>query len=200
MLLEGGADKNETAVPGWTPLFLAAKYGNKGCMKLLIEAGADMESAEDDECEETPLLIAVKYGHQECIEILLDAGADVNAADYYGITPLCIAAEDNNAEIVIMLLDAGANIYQYNVFGKNALCLAAKQSDDYYDNECFYIMLNSIARNVLIMAHRKNMIVDTAFIVFKKCVQDNYTQKTNAELYENFIENMNYYNKNYLKI
>ncbi|AWM14758.1 ankyrin repeat domain-containing protein [Flavobacterium sediminis] len=43
IMIEYGADVNETTTRGMTPLMYAAMYNNTGIMNLLIEKGADLE-------------------------------------------------------------------------------------------------------------------------------------------------------------
>jgi ankyrin repeat protein len=147
-------------------LFIAADIANIDYLKQLIKYGLNVNETVNDF---TPLYIVSYNGCGICVQLLLKAGADPNLADVYGASPLFVAAQKGHSEIVKLLLDAGANISQRDeVLQVNALCIAAKFSQ----KECVDAMLENIAKKVLIMAYRKNMIFDTAFIVFKKCVQD----------------------------
>ncbi|XP_048843963.1 ankyrin repeat and SOCS box protein 3 [Brienomyrus brachyistius] len=59
-----------------TPLFVAAQYGQRRCLELLAEAGADTNHQSHDLA--TPLLIASQEGHLSCVTALLEYGADPN--------------------------------------------------------------------------------------------------------------------------
>ncbi|XP_041671649.1 ankyrin repeat and SOCS box protein 3 [Cheilinus undulatus] len=59
-----------------TPLFVAAQYGQQECLKILVNAGANVNAQAADLA--TPLLIASQEGKEACLEILLDHGADPN--------------------------------------------------------------------------------------------------------------------------
>ena len=56
-------------------LIVSACRGNDGCLKLLLEAGADVNFCSD---LDTALHYAAKQGHASCIDLLLRTGADVN--------------------------------------------------------------------------------------------------------------------------
>ena len=72
---------------------VASENGHLECVRMLIEAGADLDmhvscdaqpdfdpSAEDDHAEwiPPPLVLAAGNGHQDCVRILIRAGADLN--------------------------------------------------------------------------------------------------------------------------
>uniref|UniRef100_A0A3Q0TDJ0 Ankyrin repeat and SOCS box containing 3 n=1 Tax=Amphilophus citrinellus TaxID=61819 RepID=A0A3Q0TDJ0_AMPCI len=63
---------------GITPLFVAAQYGQRECLEILVNAGANVNTQAADLA--TPLLIASQEGHQGCVDFLLDHGADPNLA------------------------------------------------------------------------------------------------------------------------
>ncbi|XP_065327691.1 ankyrin repeat and SOCS box protein 3-like [Pelmatolapia mariae] len=57
-------------------LFVAAAYGQRGCLEILVNAGANVNTQAVD--LSTPLFIASQEGHQACVDFLLDHGADPN--------------------------------------------------------------------------------------------------------------------------
>lgn len=59
-----------------SPLFVAAQYGQRGCLEILVNAGANVNTQAVD--LSTPLFIASQEGHQACVDFLLDHGADPN--------------------------------------------------------------------------------------------------------------------------
>ncbi|KAM7370351.1 hypothetical protein PAMP_009906 [Pampus punctatissimus] len=61
-----------------SPLFVASQYGQQGCLEILVNAGANVNTQAADLA--TPLLIASQEGHQACVDFLLDHGADPNLA------------------------------------------------------------------------------------------------------------------------
>jgi ankyrin repeat protein len=103
-------------------LFPVCGYGRGDLLRLLVEAGANVNAA--DSAGYTPLWVAAKNGNAGTVKMLLEAGANVNPApgpfvgrpgkwedDYYSdhcSTPLWVAAERGHAEVVKLLLEAGA--------------------------------------------------------------------------------------------
>ena len=77
-LIKAGADVNVINKYGVTPMFIASQNGYLEIVDLLLEAGADVNTAHK-ESGLTPLWIAAQQGHSEIIRRLLKAGADVNA-------------------------------------------------------------------------------------------------------------------------
>uniref|UniRef100_A0A3P8SY53 Ankyrin repeat and SOCS box containing 3 n=1 Tax=Amphiprion percula TaxID=161767 RepID=A0A3P8SY53_AMPPE len=61
-----------------SPLFLAAQYGQRECLEILVNVGANVNAQAADMA--TPLLISSQEGHQACVDFLLDHGADPNKA------------------------------------------------------------------------------------------------------------------------
>lgn len=82
---------------GMTPLLYAARQGHPEMIALLLDAGAQVGTAEANAI--TPLLMAVSNDKMEAARLLLEAGADVNAIDWYGRTPLWSAVNIRNLEI-----------------------------------------------------------------------------------------------------
>jgi ankyrin repeat protein len=75
---------------GLAPLHLAARQGELGAVKALIEAKADINvrSAGD---QVTPIAVAAINGNFDVAKYLLDHGADVTLAQVNGVTPLYAA-------------------------------------------------------------------------------------------------------------
>ena len=87
-------------------LIEAAKKGDTVSIKALLEAGADVNTA--DVNGRTALIWAAQKGHTETSQALLEAGADVNAKGEDGYTALMYAANAGHTEIVELLKKAGA--------------------------------------------------------------------------------------------
>ena len=74
---------------GNTPLHVAAAWGNKEAITLLLKCGADINS--QGEGGYTPLHEAVEQNHLEAVKQLLSLGADRKIHNEDGKTPLDIA-------------------------------------------------------------------------------------------------------------
>ena len=94
---------------GYTPLHKAAYYGMEQSTQLLIDAGADINIADNDQC--TALHIAARYGYHDIIGALVRAPhVNLNVRDDHGDTPLHKAAYYGMERSVRLLIDAGADI------------------------------------------------------------------------------------------
>ena len=57
-----------------TPLSSAAASGHITCVKVLIEAGADVDGFYNN--RKNPLVAAAANGHDKCLEKLIESGGD----------------------------------------------------------------------------------------------------------------------------
>lgn len=92
-----------------TPLLFATREGNLELVRLLVDAGADIEQMDANGI--TPLInailnysvVSVKRApvsdHIKIAHYLIDKGANVNAQDWYGQTPLWVAVDIRNLEM-----------------------------------------------------------------------------------------------------
>jgi ankyrin repeat protein len=112
---------------GATPLHHAAGFGNIATMKLLLDAGAEVNAG--NKRKSTPLFWAL---HDEAkVRLLLDRGANANAASIDGRTPLYQAATmGNSVPVVRLLLDKGANPNAKTLNGMTPLIAAARSNID----------------------------------------------------------------------
>lgn len=92
MLIEAGADINQTSSLG-TPLMNAATNAwNLEIVRLLINAGADLNKTDKD--GKTALFYAASGGNDDIVTLLLQSGADANIKDNSGKTYLEIERID----------------------------------------------------------------------------------------------------------
>jgi serine/threonine-protein phosphatase 6 regulatory ankyrin repeat subunit B len=94
---------------GYTPLHFATEYGEDEIVKMLIDAGADV-NVQSDWNGSTPLYWAAKYKRLGIVKILIDAKAYLDVQDVWGNTPLHMATVNGYIEVVRMLVEAGAKI------------------------------------------------------------------------------------------
>ena len=85
-------------VRGGTALIVAALFDRAEIVKLLCDAGADVNARNEE--GETALIWAAMGGKIEIVKILIDAGADVNAKDNDGCTALWWALDEETARIL----------------------------------------------------------------------------------------------------
>ena len=85
---------------------------NADCVKKLIEAGADVNNASEDNEKEgnTPLMAAIALRNIQCVRELIQAGADLNIPDKNGQTALMITSGDIIDNCLPELMKAGAEV------------------------------------------------------------------------------------------
>ena len=86
LLLQAGADVNQTSSQGMIAISIASRVGFDVAVELLIQSGADVNKIGQYQC--SPLMEAVAIGQVKCAKQLLEAGADVNFIHHSGVTPL----------------------------------------------------------------------------------------------------------------
>lgn len=128
--VEGSRERQGQLTWGATPLVSAAGLGHTGVVRVLIDAGADLNRAESggrqaDHWElglKTALMLGAAGGHQGSVELLLKAGADVNArSPRIGNTALMYAAAWGRPAIVERLIRAGADVNARDGLGNTAM-------------------------------------------------------------------------------
>jgi ankyrin repeat protein len=81
---------------GLTPLLYATRDGRLEAVKILVQAGADIEHTDPNGI--TPLIMAISNNHPDVAQFLIDKGAKINVSDWYGRTPLWTAVEVRNMD------------------------------------------------------------------------------------------------------
>jgi serine/threonine-protein phosphatase 6 regulatory ankyrin repeat subunit B len=160
LLLQYGAHPNQVSCRGQTPLNAAATAGDFAVVMRLLEAGADIDHA--DEQEITSLMYASYFGHDMVVKFLLDGGASpdprrgaasalmfaaerghdaivkllvargaqTNHVDEYGATALINASGAGKLSTVKLLIKLGADLRAQNNFGRNAINYASLAGHD----------------------------------------------------------------------
>lgn len=140
-LLVAGADPSKAASTGGTPLMAAATSGSVDAVKLLVDAGADLNAREKTNGQ-TALMFAAWENRADVIRLLLTRGAHPGLASFVtlldeprfdddglplpkrkgeqsggssvmgGMTALLFASRDGNLDAVQALLESGADVNQ----------------------------------------------------------------------------------------
>jgi ankyrin repeat protein len=74
---------------GLTPLLYAARAGCLGCVKAIVDGGADVDRPNPDGM--TPMMMALDNGHPDVALLLLQRGANPHPWDWWGRTALYVA-------------------------------------------------------------------------------------------------------------
>ncbi|XP_045577478.1 ankyrin-2b isoform X12 [Salmo salar] len=96
----------ENGKSGFTPLHIAAHYGNVNVSTLLLNRGAAVDFTARNGI--TPLHVASKRGNTNMVRLLLDRGSQIDAKTRDGLTPLHCAARSGHDPAVELLLERGA--------------------------------------------------------------------------------------------
>ena len=112
LLDEDPALANAWAEDGFQPLGLASFFGHVDAARLLVERGAEVNSASRNDFKVMPLHSAVATGdpevRYELAKLLLEHGADANARQQDDFTPLMAADQHGDDRLRSLLVEYGA--------------------------------------------------------------------------------------------
>jgi uncharacterized protein len=112
LLDEDAGLANAWADDGFQPLGLASFFGHVGAVRLLLERGAEANSASRNEMRVMPLHSATATddpeARYEIAKLLLDHGADPNARQQDDFTPLMAAKQHGDERLRLLLVEHGA--------------------------------------------------------------------------------------------
>lgn len=123
LLLLAGADPvgfNTT----FSPLHFASRYGQEETARLLLDAGADVNSP--GQWQQTPLMESVQAHDVETARLLLSRGASVAAVDTHSGSAIWHATRLHNAALVDLLMTYGGRNCKD---AKSALTAAVEDND-----------------------------------------------------------------------
>jgi uncharacterized protein len=115
---------NAFANDGFYPLGLAVFFKHPETVKVLLDAGADVNAQARNAMKVRPIHAASAAGQIDVTRSLIEHGADVNARQQAGFTPLHEAAASGKLEFARLFLDHGADVNAKTDDGKTALTLA----------------------------------------------------------------------------
>jgi ankyrin repeat protein len=103
---------NARASDGFQPLGLASFFGHVEAARLLVERGAEVNSASRNDFKVMPLHSAAATGdpdvRYELAKLLLEHGADPNARQQDDFTPLMAADQHGDERLRQLLVEHGA--------------------------------------------------------------------------------------------
>lgn len=151
-LVQNGADASD-----YRPSHEACMYNEPGCLEILLEHGAPVESSLNFACElnhpecvrvllrfcadvNAPLLhTACEMGSKECTELLLQHGADPDLTDDRGNTALHRIRTSHVC--MLLLLEAGADLNLRNHAGRTPLDEASSRHLRFYNGRMVRLLL-----------------------------------------------------------
>lgn len=117
VLLEHGADPNDTNNIDWSCLQIAASKGYTAIVDMLLCQDACMPP----DNVKSPLRLAVESGSVSTINLLLQSGCNAQTVDPYGCTLLHVAARSGRSHVIETLLHSGVDIHSTDSSGETAL-------------------------------------------------------------------------------
>lgn len=124
-IVEGNPDRvSDHAPDGFTPVALAAFFGQLPAVRALIAAGADVHAAAKNGLKVQALHAAVAGRNLEIVSAVLEAGGDPNAQQQAGFRPMHEAGTNANRKLAELLLARGADPSLPNDAGKSAIDVA----------------------------------------------------------------------------
>lgn len=118
-LIAAGANVNARDKDGDTPLTEATYFGEIDCIRVLIDAGANVKGSP------LQLIYAISRRNIEGVRLLIAAGADVNAKTVGGATALYLPARDGYTDGLKEIVSAGADLNVKDDYGMTALMQAS---------------------------------------------------------------------------
>jgi len=127
ILEEEPALVNAPHAQGFAPLGLAAFFGHKAAVQVLLARGAEVDAVDRSQFANTALDAAVAANHLEVVKILLQNHASANVRAVAGHTPLHKAAMNGNLEIAKLLIEAKADVNATDDAQKTPLAYAEEK-------------------------------------------------------------------------
>lgn len=106
ILLDKGANVNETDDQGRTPLWLVSFFGHVDLVTLFLDKGSDPDHRSYT-TKAAPIYVAAQENRANVVEILLESKASVDLKTKNGHTALAVASSMGHTDVVETLLDKG---------------------------------------------------------------------------------------------
>ncbi|KAF5601075.1 ankyrin 1 [Fusarium pseudocircinatum] len=106
--LETKCPEGDFTDAGYTPLLCAASCGYNELLRLLLEAGANIEAKTPK--GGTPLILAVATNQEESVKILLEYNLDIDARDIWEGSAIFCLPSPANLSVARRLINRGASL------------------------------------------------------------------------------------------
>ena len=126
LLAKDASLANVYSPDGFSPLGFAVFFAQPEAVKLLIDAGAEVNAPSRESMKVTPLASAAAAKQTEIARLLIARGANVNARAASGHIPLHEASANGNVELVKLLIEKGADVNAKTDDGKTPLDFAVE--------------------------------------------------------------------------
>jgi ankyrin repeat protein len=124
LLAEAPGLVNSYSADGWTPLHLAAHFGQEDALLQLLDHGANVDGRSSNASNNTAIHAAAAGRHRNTINLLLERGADVDAQQHGGFTALHSAAQHGDLALTELLVARGADVNLTRDDGQTPLAIA----------------------------------------------------------------------------
>lgn len=126
LLLRYGADKDSPDPRGLQPIHVAAANGKVEAIRILVDAGVDVNALRGGDRRWSPFMEASANGHVHAMTILKDLGADWQYRGPDGVSAFVAACVCGQMLCATYLLGMGADIDEKMASGRTALHYAAR--------------------------------------------------------------------------
>jgi ankyrin repeat protein len=126
---------NLKTLQGATPLYCATQSDHSEAVRLLLEAGVDVNAGLN---KITPAYKASEEGYFNTLKVLIQHDADLNISNEDGKTPAFIAAQNNRAEIIKLLVESKADLTKKTIEGFSPIHIAAQNNS----KEVMQVLIN----------------------------------------------------------
>jgi ankyrin repeat protein len=164
---------------GAMPLHVAAAQGQAGLARTLLNAGADIEAATDE--DQTPLHCAAEAGQRSMVKLLISKHATINARDANQRTPFHLAAKGGHDAAAIVLLEAGTDPHEPDAEGNTPLHCAVSGG-------CEQAVASLLRQSVTVDARNRRqrtplhvVVISEDHSVFSRVDPDRQTQRKQME-------------------
>lgn len=114
----------------WSPLLVAAQYGDVACVDALLRHHANIEATSNDGKRATH--IAAGNGHIDVLDLLIERGASIKERDDNGWLPLHAASRYGHADTLVLLLEKEPGTVNEHIeggFNSTALHIASEEGN-----------------------------------------------------------------------